>query len=162
MKQLLAALSGVALVFLSTMPMIAGPGSFVVNLRGGGNVEFKLSDRPKLTFPDGKLVVSTAEMQSEFDLNEVLKSEFMGVNEPSGIEPVADEAGETVVFDLETVPGHVLIGGCRNASVYDVAGKLVFSARQEGGELIDFDMTGLQPGVYVIYTPARSIKYSKR
>lgn len=162
MKQLLAALSGVAFVFLSTMPMIAQTGSFVVSLRNGENVEFILSERPKLTFPNGKLVVNTADMQSEFDLTEILKSEFMGVNDPSGIESVVDNDEKTVIFNFDTAPGHVLVGGCRNASVYDVAGKLVFSGRQEGGELIDFDMTGLQPGVYVIYTPARSIKYSKR
>ena len=163
MKRLLTALSVVATAFQSTVPMIAqSSGSFVVSLRNGENVEFILSERPKLTFPNGKLVVNAADMQSEFDLTEILKSEFMNVNDPSGIESVVDNDGKTVIFNLDTAPGHVLVGGCRNAAVYDMSGKLVLSGPQAGGELIDFDMTCLQPGVYVIYTPARSIKYSKQ
>lgn len=139
--------------------MKAQTGSFVVALRSGENVEFLLSERPKLTFTDGVMTIATPYVQSEFDLSEIERTEFTGV---SGVESIENDGANAVVFDLATAPGHVLVSGCKSASVYDISGKLVFDARQADGEVIDFDMSSLHPGVYVIYTPVRSIKYSKQ
>lgn len=132
---------------------------FVVNLRNGDAVEFKLSERTKLSFPEGKLIISTSGVESEFDLTEIASTNFVGV---TGVESIMDDSIKSIVFDIDTKPGHILISGCSKAIVYDLSGQQVLSIDRTNGETLDLDMTNITSGVYVIHTPLRSIKYSKR
>lgn len=159
MKRLLPALMLLASIIYSTIPINAQSGSFVVSLRNGDAVEFKLSERPKLSFPEGKLIISTSDVESEFDLTEIASTNFVGV---TGVESVIDDSIKSVVFDIDTKPGHILINGCSKAIVYDLSGQQVLSIDRTNGETLDLDMTNITSGVYVIHTPLRSIKYSKR
>lgn len=145
-------------ILLFCLPAIhagAEPKSFIVNLLNGESVIYNLSERPILTFADGKMKVKTYNMESEFELVEIAKSEF---SEIVAVETMTDDT-KTTSFDITT--DHILISGANRADVFDTTGKLMLRCNSGQDKTIDIDTSTLQPGIYVIYTPTRSIKYTK-
>lgn len=118
-----------------------------------------LADEPVLTFSDNNLVVTEQKSGTVYTvaLDEITSAPL--VDAATGISAVRSATGGTIVA------GHVVMQGLRPgapAGVYTLGGSAVVTAKAGADGSLDIDLSGLQPGTYVVKTPAGAFKVARK
>lgn len=118
-----------------------------VNLHDGTTEQYKLTESPTMKMENGKILVESASVQGEYELDKVSHLSFEEV-ELSAIESVAaDSAFEFTYVANSTVS--VAAPALEWVAVYTLTGSEVMRAAATEHK-VSLDVSGLVPDVYVV------------
>ena len=134
--------------------------SLIVHTKDGSQVAFLLSERPKVSFSDGYLLISSSEADATYPLSDVLMFTFEEIeSEATGLSLLpADENS----FALEG--GAIVVTGLKEGStakVYTIGGITIHSEKVDGGTWT-YSLSSLSSGVYIISINGKTFKIAKK
>lgn len=131
----------------------------VVWQKNGQKVFYDLAEEPHTTFENGLLVITTNNVRVEYQLSNILRYTYEGVN--TSIEtPLPDGTGFRQNGDDIDVYGLAPDG---TAQLYDLNGRLLESGTAEGNRNnVHFSLQNLPTGTYVVKVGDQSLKFMKR
>lgn len=131
----------------------------VVWQKNGQKVFYDLAEEPHTTFENGLLVITTNNVRVEYQLSNILRYTYEGVN--TSIEtPLPDGTGFRQNGDDIDVYGLAPDG---TAQLYDLNGRLLESGTAEGNRNnVRFSLQNLPAGTYVVKVGDQSLKFMKR
>lgn len=141
----------VVCVSLGTYAQTSGASDIVtvvrINKTDGSTVRFRLPTKPEIRFADDKMVVNAQEIEPlELPRNEVSHIDFEKTDISVGI---ADLKADDFIFSYVGESVQLASPSLRSASIFDLAGhKLAAKTSVDG--MITFDVSDLQPGVYIV------------
>lgn len=134
--------------------------SMHVNTTDEKSVEYKFINEPVATFSDGKMTIKTiAGNGVEFVLDNVKNITFSAL--ATAIDGTTTDGSK---LSVSVSDSEMEICGARpgdKVAVYDAAGKLCASASADGNGRAVIGISNLGKGVFVVNTPANSIKFIK-
>lgn len=144
-----------SVAFLCLQPEICSAETYKLHITKKDNTveEISLSEKPAVTFADGKLCVVS--MEFECELADVSTCTFVNTDIPSSI----GETAYSVAYDGTDI---VLKGETGDVAVYDTAGvKQNVGIRGDGNSIV-VETARLGKGIYIIKTEKKSFKITKR
>lgn len=134
--------------------------SLIVHTKDGSQVAFLLSERPKVSFSDGYLLITSSEADATYPLSDVLMFTFEEIeSEATGLSLLpADETS----FALEG--GAIVVTGLKEGStakVYTIGGIMIHSEKVDGGTWT-YSLSSLSSGVYIISINGKTFKIAKK
>lgn len=108
-----------------------------------------LADKPEVAFADGKLVVSSQEMTTDYDQSTVTEFFFDYRSTPAGIDGTAATQPSFTYTDNNMVS--ITGSHAANAALYTIDGTLVQRKAVKNGA-VSFTLDDCKPGVYVLDT----------
>lgn len=114
-----------------------------VNLKDGTKVSYAFADKPKITFTEGKLIVTTTRTSAEFPLSGIRKYTFRETESTTKID-------EMKASNLQS----------EYLSVYDNNGKLLMKTRVSDGNA-SLSLGTLPQGIYIVREGSKSYKIIK-
>lgn len=121
----------------------------IVTFTDGSTTSFLLADKPKVTFVDNFVRVTSNLVDSDFEASKVKK--FVFGDQLASIDEVATDETRFVVID----PDHVSVYGLKageNISVYSIDGRSVMNARAAADGSATLDLSELPGAIYIIAT----------
>ena len=131
----------------------------VVWQKSGEKVYFELNDMPETTFEDGQLVIKTAKTTAYYQLENVLRYTYEGVNS-TDIELLPSEHAVIISKEGEGVTFRNLPDG-KTVSVYSANGMLLEQRTATAGQPLTISVAQRQAGVYVVKAGKETIKLMK-
>lgn len=119
----------------------------VLKLADASTAEFSLADEPSISFADGKLVVTSQEVTTDYAQEEVTEFYFKKKDTSTGI-----NANVSNLFSFTyTDNANVVITGSKahKASVYTIDGKIVKKLTVVDGA-VNINLADAAPGIYVV------------
>ena len=148
-------------MFLLIIPMTMlaeGTQKLVVWLKDGSKIYIELTDEPRTTFEDGKLIITTNGPTSTFLLSNIQRYTFegpmTGIGSVSSRDLIFAQDSEGVI--LRNVPEGT------NVKLYDMSGKLLQSQTSDGHSSLHFSLTSFPVGVYLVNVDGKKLKVMKR
>ena len=131
----------------------------VVWQKNGQKVFYDLAEEPHTTFENGLLVITTNNVRVEYQLTNILRYTYEGVN--AGIEtPLPDGTGFRQNGDDIGIYGLAPDG---TAQLYDLNGRLLESGTAEGNRNnVHFSLRNLPADTYIVKVGEQSLKFMKR
>lgn len=136
----------------------------IVDLQNDEHVDFQLADRPKVTFKDGYLIVTSAEFEMEeqsIKSSDIRRIRFYEYQIPTNVNNV-NKARYSVRF----VDGkNVVISGIKgtpHVAVYSVSGVQQQADYDYDGDNINVKLQSLSKGLYIIKVNDKTIKVRTR
>lgn len=128
--------------------------SLILEKKDGSSEKYILSDRPEISFSNGKVVVSSVTVQTDCPLDDFERFYFE--------ENVADGISVNTVpsFVFKYNDNMVRISGAEKAEVYSADGMKLMEQGATNGE-IRMNISRFVPGLYIIKTDKKSIKIRK-
>lgn len=141
------------LVLLAPMAAYAAGGDetsvdlLVLKMVDETTAEFNLADKPTISFVDGKFLVTSKSVTTDYKQADVTEFHFEKKNVTDGIGPVVNGLFSFVYNDND----HVTIFGskAKKISVYTVDGKLLKSQTITDGK-VTVNLDNLKAGIYVL------------
>ena len=133
--------------------------TLTVHITDGSQVTFLLSERPKVSFSDGCLIITSSEANSTYFLSDVSKFTFGEIETNSGIGHVQND--ET---SLSLEGGAIVVTGLKEGStakVYTIGGITIHSEKVDGGTWT-YSLSSLSSGVYIISINGKTFKIAKK
>jgi hypothetical protein len=134
--------------------------ALLVNVKDGKILEYRFNIEPVISFSDKYMVLQTNEdAPLKFILDDVDKLTFSG--KITGIDKVVDKSS---AIRISVSAGAVLVDGLKPAdkvSLYGANGALLFSVKADTQGRATINVSRLATGVYVVYTPTNSFKFTK-
>ncbi len=132
----------------------------VVWQKSGEKVYFDLTEEPKTTFDDGKLVITTNTVQTSYKLSDIVRYTYEGhmpdIN-PSSITP------NQVIFrqgkDMMSFDG--LPEGTR-IELYSLDGKMLSTQQASSGKTAVVSLAAQPAGIYIVKVNDATYKFMKR
>lgn len=137
--------------------VLAGP-RLVVWQKNGKKVFFELAEEPHTTFEQGKLVIMTNSVRTEYSIKDVLRYTFDGAD-TSISTPDPTDTGFTQKGDDIYVHG---IQAGTAVQLYNLSGILLENRRADGQSSIHFSLTSHPAGTYIVKVGSQSLKFMKR
>lgn len=161
MKSLIITLLAVFATATTAMAQRVGKAySMHVNTTDGNSTEYKFINEPVATFSDGSMTIKTmAGKGVAFVLDNVKNITFSAL--ATTIDGTTTDGSKLSVSASDS---EMEICGARpgdKVAVYDAAGKLCASASADGNGRAVIGISNLGKGVFVVNTPANSIKFIK-
>lgn len=143
------------MAFLCLQPAISRAETYKLHITKQDNTieEISLSEKPTVTFTDGKLCVVSQEF--ECALADISTCTFVKTDTPTSIGEIA----YSIAYDGKDI---VLQGETDNVAVYDTAGVRQNVGIRRNGNSIVIETGSLGKGIYIIKTEKKSIKITKR
>ena len=134
--------------------------TLTVHITDGSQVTFLLSERPKVSFSDGCLLITSSEADATYPLSDVLMFTFEETeSEATGLSLLpADETS------LALEGGAIVVTGLKEGStakVYTIGGIMVNSEKVDGGTWT-YSLSSLSSGVYIISINGKTFKIAKK
>lgn len=136
----------------------------IVDLQNEEHVDFQLADRPKVTFKDGYLIVTSAEFEMEeqsIKSSDIRKIRFYEYQIPTSVSNVSKAR-----YSVRFVNGkNVVISGIKgtpHVAVYSVSGVQQQSEYDYEGDNINVKLQSLPKGLYIIKVNGKTIKVRTR
>lgn len=133
--------------------------ALVVELTSGEKATFLLEERPRLTFTDKELTITSGEYQTVYQLSSMQRYTFKEM-EPSGITQNTDN-GNTIT----QAAGRIRLDGLKpgtQVKTFAVNGILVASAVADDNGGATITVNNLPKGVYIIKYGDKSTKIKKQ
>lgn len=127
----------------------------VVKTTEGTTTSFVLADQPKLTFPDGKLIVTATEATTEFALADVDRFYFEDIDE--SVKPAKKETRITYLDGVAVVEG---VKG--SVQVVDAQGRLVATAKAGHDRTARIDLNDAEAGTYILQAGDQTVKLLRK
>jgi len=131
----------------------------VVWQKSGEKVYFDLKETPETTFEDGLLVIRSSKTTVSYQLENILRYTYEGVN-PSSIDLLPSEREVIVAKDGDGVTFRNLRDGS-TVSVYSANGMLVEQRTATAGQPFTISIAQRPAGVYVVKAGKETIKLMK-
>ncbi|UKK54880.1 T9SS type A sorting domain-containing protein [Prevotella sp. E2-28] len=131
----------------------------VVWQKSGEKVYFDLKETPETTFEDGLLVIRSSKTTVSYQLENILRYTYEGVN-PSSIDLLPSEREVIVAKDGDGVTFRNLRDGS-TVSVYSANGMLVEQRTATAGQPLTISIAQRPAGVYVVKAGKETIKLMK-
>lgn len=162
MKKILLRLSCLCVLSSGTLFLRAGDleQALVLQLRDGSRVVYFLETRPKVTFEDGRLVLSASGMEAGYPLDQVRKYTFEMADPTSVSVP-----GMVGTGGVQVTANGVYFTGLRvgtGVSVYTADGRKVSEVRAEADGGCRVSLQALPKGIYVIRNGVSTLKIMKK
>ena len=111
--------------------------------------EFKLDDKPVISFDNGKFLVTASQVTTDFEQSEVAEFHFKKSDGTSTGINAGSEAQFSFVYNDNT---NVYISGtkAKRAVLYTIGGHLLKSQRVKGGS-VNISLADCESGVYILY-----------
>ena len=126
-------------------------------LADGSIIYYNLGDRPKISFADGKMIVSTIYTSFDYSMNEVIRYTYVSVMDDIALLQDKDveisNDGNTISFQ-DLSEGQVV-------NVYDISGTLKLSKKSDGTPL-SINISSFPKGVYVVKSKDYTFKLLKK
>ena len=136
----------------------------IVDLQNEEHVDFQLADRPKVTFKDGYLIVTSAEFEMEeqsIKSSDIRKIRFYEYQIPTSVSNLSK-----VRYSVRFVNGkNVVISGIKgtpHVAVYSVSGVQQQAEYDYEGDNINVKLQSLPKGIYIIKVNGKTIKVRTR
>ena len=137
--------------------VLAGP-RLVVWQKSGKKVFFELAEEPHTTFEQGKLIISTLSMRTEYSQKDVLRYTFEG-SETSISTPSPTDTGFTQKGDdiyVHGIPSGTVV------QLYNLNGILLKDHKADGQSPIHFSLANHPSGTYIVKVGDQALKFMKR
>lgn len=120
----------------------------VLTMADQSTKEFKLDDKPEISFADGKFLVTASQVTTDYDQSEVTEFHFKKSDGTSTGINTGNEAQFSFVFNDNT---NVRISGtkAKRASLYTIGGQFVKSQKVNGGS-VNVSLADCGSGVYIL------------
>lgn len=130
----------------------------VVWLKSGEKVHYQLTDEPKTTFADGKLLINSSTVSVSYDLPKVIRYTYEGemtkIDAPKTGRTGFRQNDEGMILDF--IPAGTKI------SVYNTQGILIQSLTADGSAETPLSFRAQPSGVYIINVGDQSLKFTKK
>lgn len=136
---------------------------FVVWFHSGARISFPFSERPRLTYSDGDIIVTTDEDELRYAHADVRKftlaAEDISQGETTGIAAFGRESqwhcqGDVMVFSSFT-PGE-------GVAIYDASGRLLQQHAVASDGTLQIPLHSFAKGVYIVKTESITYKFMKK
>lgn len=123
----------------------------VVGLIDGSTIELALQDTPRLSFPDTRLVIESANFSTTIQRYRVTDVHFEGATDVEAITPLHSDGAQWRID--YTRPDEVIVSGPmkgHRVSLYTAGGVLLSQQPASSATQCRVPLSGLTAGVYVI------------
>ena len=117
----------------------------VLKFADARTVKFLLADKPEISFADGKLIVTSQSLTTNYEQSQVVEFHFTSV--ALGVDKnIADDFSFSYLDNTS-----VSVSGthARSVSLYDISGRLVKRQHVEQG-CVNVSREGCTPGTYIL------------
>jgi hypothetical protein len=128
--------------------------------KSGEKVYFELNDMPEITFENGLLVIKTNNATVQYQMENVLRYTFEGVNN-TGIDLLPSERSVIISKEGDTVTLRNL-GEGTTVTIYAVNGTLLETRQVKGGQPLTLSVAQRPAGMYIVKAGSETIKLLKR
>lgn len=151
------------LIILMLLPLVANaqePMSFlVVWAKDGAKVAYALAEKPKITFTETDLVITTQDVAVNYSLDNLLRFTYEASDETAIRDLKTDKVsikleGESLLF-IDLSPNS-------KVSLHNLNGKLVFSKTIQLSGEYSFPLSNLNSGVYLVTVNGLTYKITKK
>ena len=111
----------------------------VLKFADARTVKFLLADKPEISFADGKLIVTSQSLTTNYEQSQVVEFHFTSV--ALGV--------DKNMADLDNTSVSVSGTHARSISLYDISGRLVKRQHVEQG-CVNVSLEGCTPGTYIL------------
>lgn len=151
---LVAALAGMPSAMLADYDL-------VVELISGDTHEYAMKEQPVVTFVDGGVRIDAIEGTAFYPRSEFGRFYFNEVNGPeNSVEEIAADVNFRFL-DRDNVAVSFTPDEDTRIMLFDMSGRIISETKAVDGEAI-VSLSGLTPGIYILYTHNRSIKITKK
>jgi len=130
----------------------------VVWLKNGEKVYYQLTEEPKTTFTNGKLMITSSTVNVTYDLPKVIRYTYEGAITHIGSSTTGKmgfrQNDDGIILDF--------IPAGKKVSVYNLAGVLLQTLYTDGSPAFQISLKNYPFGVYIINIGEHSIKITKR
>lgn len=132
--------------------------TLVVWQKNGQKVYFNLAEEPHTTFENGKLVITTSSMRTEYQLNSIIRYTYEGEKTDIPSLPINGQGFTQKGDDIE------IRGVQVDAAVqlYSPSGILLDARKPDEQQIVRFTLENRPAGTYIVRVGDQTIKFMKR
>lgn len=132
--------------------------TLVVWQKNGQKVYFNLAEEPHTTFENGKLVITTSSMRTEYQLSSIIRYTYEGERTDIPSLPINGQGFTQKGDDIE------IRGVQADAAVqlYSPNGILLDTCKPDEQQIVRFTLENRPAGTYIVRVGDQTIKFMKR